>query len=302
MPETLKGKLSELPESTLLLEKDIVRMCYEENKSPKEIKEELNLGSVGQVNEVLRRDMLSRVKQFKKINKDSPDFYEARNEIINFLKFTRKLDYVTISEMLGIDRLSLFKIVSEITTCTSKNALTKEERRIRDNAMKSLALQGYSLQEIGNRAGISRQRVSRIFNEMGFKPIKGTRQIKMKSSLKQSELNKLMMKDFNDKLAEMNEKCISLRAQYGTLKIYHLERITEVRCKYLREIMKHPTLLNYEEYVNTRRLVRATYNKWKENNKSSKYVDFASETLDLVANYERTKCFKNLTEVDKKQK
>lgn len=294
MSETIRGRISVLPDNILEKSDSIVKLYYDEHLRQTQIKEVLGLGSTSQVAEVLRRDMTERVKAFKKLKKESPDYSTQLQNIVCFLKFDRKLGYTSISTMLEIPKEDLISLINHLPQKTARRVLSMEERRERDNLMKKMALEGYTLQEIGIKVGVSKQRVSRIFTEMGFKPIKGTRQTKMKSTLSTSDINQLMMADFNAKLTEQSTKYRRLKMQYATLKAYHAEKMAELRCMLLEEIMANISVANFENYKLQRRLIKAIYNKYKETNKTGDVVRKVNDIVQKINNFEGTVAYQRL--------
>ena len=87
---TIRGRLAQLPKGVATQEKEIMHLYYDLGIKQKDIKEKLNLSSVSVVAEVLRRDAVNRVENFKKLDPKSEGYQEKAVEIIKFLKNFRK--------------------------------------------------------------------------------------------------------------------------------------------------------------------------------------------------------------------
>ena len=88
---TVRGRLSQLPKGVVKQEKEIMHLYYDLGIKQKEIKDRLDLDSVSVVAEVLRRDAVNRVEEFKELNPNSEGYQEKAVEIID------KIDKIAIT-------------------------------------------------------------------------------------------------------------------------------------------------------------------------------------------------------------
>ena len=304
---TVRGRLSKIPSDTVTKKEEIIKMYYVDGVKQQEIKKQLSLSSVSVVAEVLRQDMLERINSFKAINLKeikATDYDKKRIEIIKFLKNDRKMDYSSIAVALNIPREEVFKIVSSETSGL-RNTLSQAERDLRNNEMKRLSLEeGLSLKEIGKRVGVSKQMVSRIFKEMGYEPIRGTRKVKMKATAF-PELTSLITNDFNAKLSEITEQLREVKSQYASSRQYSNKVILELRCLLVQSLSEHLTLANFKEFQKQSKIVKSIYSQYTNTTTDETrppLYGMLVDTVQLINNIERRKAFTDLKEIFKGQK
>ena len=275
---TVRGRLAEIPKSAMKLEKQIMDLYYEKGIRQKDIKELLKLDSVSVVAEVLRRDMITRVENFKKIDPASEGYQEKAVEIIKFLKNYRKLDYSSIGTLLELPRDVVFRTIADETSGL-RNTLTATEREDRNNEMLRLSQEEFlSVTEIGKKMGLSKQMVSRIFTEMGYKPIRGTRKIQIQQK-NIPALNKIMQEDCNAKLKEMSDKLRQVRAEAASSRQYSNSIIIELRCKLVQEICKHVDKTNEHEFKLQSNYLKRILKQLNETNANPPYRALIEETI-----------------------
>ena len=234
---TVRGRLAQLPKGVAKQEKEIMHLYYDLGIKQKDIKEKLNLSSVSVVAEVLRRDAVIRIENFKKLDPKSEGYQEKAVEIIKFLKNFRKCDYSSISTILELPRETVFKIISDETSGL-RNTLTNSEREDRNKEMIRLsAEEGLSVTEIGKRMGLSKQMVSRIFTDLGYKPIRGTRKVQITQNI--ADMHQFIKDDCNAKLKELNDELRKVKGEAASVRQYNNRLIAKLRCKLIHEIAKN---------------------------------------------------------------
>ena len=280
---TVRGRLAELPKDVITQEKKILKLYYEQGIKQKDIKDKLGLNSVSEVAEILRRDMVSRVETFKKISNKSSEYSKAAVEIIKFLKNYRKLDYSSIATMLGLPKETVFKTISDETTGL-RNSLTVAEREDRNTEMLRLSREeGLSVTEIGKRMGLSKQMVSRIFTDMGYKPIRGTRKVQI-TQKNLPEAVKFIKDDCNAKLQELNNELRKVKSEYASSRQANIRISLELRCKLVKAVNKLNDKESEHELKIQKGYLQKIYNQLIETNSNPPYLSMLKETLDEVNN------------------
>ena len=283
---TVRGRLSQIPKGVAKQEKEIMHMYYELGVKQKDIKEQLNLSSIAIVAEVLRRDAVTRVENFKKLNPNSEGYQEKAVEIIKFLKNYRKCDYSTIGTVLGLSRDVVFKIISDETSGL-RNTLTNSEREDRNREMIRLsAEEGLSVTEIGKRMGLSKQMVSRIFTDLGYKPIRGTRKVQI-TQKHIPNLSQFIKDDCNAKLRELNDELRRVKGEAASVRQYNNRIIATLRCKLVKEIAKDVNEDNLHELKIQSRYIKQLYNQFLETTSSETrppHFALLEETIKVINN------------------
>ena len=283
---TVRGRLSQIPKGVAKQEKEIMHMYYELGVKQKDIKEKLKLSSVAIVAEVLRRDAVTRVVAFKKLNPTSEGYQEKAVEIIKFLKNYRKCDYSTISTILELPRDTVFKIISDETSGL-RNTLTNSEREDRNNEMIRLSKEeGLSVTEIGKRMGLSKQMVSRIFTDLGYKPIRGTRKVQI-TQKHIPNLSQFIKDDCNAKLRELNDELRRVKGEAASVRQYNNRIIATLRCKLVKEIAKDVNEDNLHELKIQSRYIKQLYNQFLETTSSETrppHFALLEETIKVINN------------------
>ncbi len=298
---TVRGRLANIPKNIIDKKEEIVRLYYVDGIKQQEIKKRLGLTSVSVVAEVLRRDMIEKINNFKAINLNetkATDYEKKKIEIIKFLKNDRKMDYSSIAVALNLPRDQVFKVVSSETSGL-RNTLSQTEREIRNQEMKRLSLEeGLSLQEIGNRVGVSKQMVSRIFKELGYEPIRGTRKVKMKAT-GLPELTNLITNDFNAKLSEITEQLREVKSQYASSRQYSNKVILELRCLLLQSLSEHLTIANFKDFQKQSKIIKSVYTQYTNTTTEDTRPPFygmLQDTVQLVNNIERRKAYLDIVD------
>ena len=232
-------------------------MYYEQGLKQKEIKDKLGLDSISVVAEVLRRDMVTRVEEFKKLDKNAKDYSNKVITIIKFLKNSRKLDYSSIATILEIPRDEVFRYISDETSGL-RNSLSVTERLDRNAEMVRLSQEeGLSVTEIGKRMGLSKQMVSRISTDMNYKPIRGTRKVQI-TQKNLPELLKFMKDDCNAKLGELHDELRSVKSAFASNRQYNNKVIIELRCKLIKAL-RNSNVPNEKELANQLKFINVIY-------------------------------------------
>lgn len=254
---TVRGRIATLPKKVTSQSDSIIKMYYEQGLKQKEIKEKLGLDSISVVAEILRRDMVTRVEEFKKLDKNAKDYSNKVITIIKFLKNSRKLDYSSIATILEIPRDEVFRYISDETSGL-RNSLSVTERLDRNAEMVRLSQEeGLSVTEIGKRMGLSKQMVSRIFTDMNYKPIRGTRKVQI-TQKNLPELLKFMKDDCNAKLGELHDELRSVKSAFASNRQYNNKVIIELRCKLIKAL-RNSNVPNEKELANQLKFINVIY-------------------------------------------
>ena len=254
---TVRGRIATLPKKVTSQSDSIIKMYYEQGLKQKEIKDKLGLDSISVVAEVLRRDMVTRVEEFKKLDKNAKDYSNKVITIIKFLKNSRKLDYSSIATILEIPRDEVFRYISDETSGL-RNSLSVTERLDRNAEMVRLSQEeGLSVTEIGKRMGLSKQMVSRIFTDMNYKPIRGTRKVQI-TQKNLPELLKFMKDDCNAKLGELHDELRSVKSAFASNRQYNNKVIIELRCKLIKAL-RNSNVPNEKELANQLKFINVIY-------------------------------------------
>lgn len=277
---TVRGRIATLPKKVTSQSDNIIKMYYEQGLKQKEIKDKLGLDSTSVVAEVLRRDMVTRVEEFKKLDKNAKDYSNKVITIIKFLKNSRKLDYSSIATILEIPRDEVFRYISDETSGL-RNSLSVTERLDRNAEMVRLSQEeGLSVTEIGKRMGLSKQMVSRIFTDMNYKPIRGTRKVQI-TQKNLPELLKFMKDDCNAKLGELHDELRSVKSAFASNRQYNNKVIIELRCKLIKAL-RNSNVPNEKELANQLKFINVIYKQTLETTTEGSrppYFKLIEETL-----------------------
>ena len=278
---TVRGRIATLSKDVTSQSDTIIKMYYAQGLKQKEIKDRLGLESTSVVAEILRRDMITRVEEFKKLDKNAKDYSNKVIAIIKFLKHSRKLDYSSISTILEIPRDEVFRYISDETSGL-RNSLSVTERLDRNAEMVRLSQEeGLSVTEIGKRMGLSKQMVSRIFTDMNYKPIRGTRKVQI-TQKNLPELLKFMKDDCNAKLGELHDELRSVKSAFASNRQYNNKVIIELRCKLIKALRNSNTP-NEKELANQLKFINVIYNQVLETTTEGSrppYFKLIEETLE----------------------
>lgn len=289
----IRGRVVNIPKISAEQKKKILNLYYEQGIKQQQIKEKLNLQSVSIVAEILRRDMIQRVEDFKKVSPESAEYPVKVLEIIKFLKVNRKLDYSSIATMLQLPKDFVFKTISD-ETAGLRNTLTKSERQDRNREMIKLSKSGLSVTEIGKRMNLSKQMVSRIFTDMGYKPIRNSRKVRV-TQKELPELMNFMRADVNAKLSELNTELKRVKTDSANMRNYYNKIITELRCSLIQALAEHLTLNNIEEFKKQCKIIRMSYTQLSKGENKPSYFTLVEETVKLIDNATRRKEFKEVS-------
>lgn len=277
---TVRGRIATLSKEAESRKDEIIKLYYEQGIKQKDIKEKLGLESTSVVAEVLRRDMITRVENFKKLSPASAEYPVQAVKVIKFLKNYRKLDYSSISTILELPREVVFKLISDETSGL-RNSLSVTERLDRNAEMVRLSQEeGLSVTEIGKRMGLSKQMVSRIFTDMNYKPIRGTRKVQI-TQKNLPELLQFMKDDCNAKLGELRDELRHVKGAFASSRQYNNRVIIELRCK-LINALRNSTVVNEEELESQLKFIRTIYKQilqTTDKNSRPPYYKLVRETL-----------------------
>ena len=277
---TVRGRIATLSKEAESRKDEIIKLYYEQGIKQKDIKEKLGLESTSVVAEVLRRDMITRVENFKKLSPASAEYPVQAVKVIKFLKNYRKLDYSSISTILELPREAVFKLISDETSGL-RNSLSVTERLDRNAEMVRLSQEeGLSVTEIGKRMGLSKQMVSRIFTDMNYKPIRGTRKVQI-TQKNLPELLQFMKDDCNAKLGELRDELRHVKGAFASSRQYNNRVIIELRCK-LINALRNSTVVNEEELESQLKFIRTVYKQilqTTDKNSRPPYYKLVQETL-----------------------
>ena len=277
---TVRGRIATLSKEAESRKDEIIKLYYEQGIKQKDIKEKLGLESTSVVAEVLRRDMITRVENFKKLSPASAEYPVQAVKVIKFLKNYRKLDYSSIATILELPREVVFKLISDETSGL-RNSLSVTERLDRNTEMVRLSQEeGLSVTEIGKRMGLSKQMVSRIFTDMNYKPIRGTRKVQI-TQKNLPELLQFMKDDCNAKLGELRDELRHVKGAFASSRQYNNRVIIELRCK-LINALRNSTVVNEEELESQLKFIRTVYKQilqTTDKNSRPPYYKLVRETL-----------------------
>lgn len=291
-----RGQIASVPKLPQKTVDEVIRLYYHEGKKQTEIQKILKLRSSRVVAELLRRDMISRIKEYRKVDKNSTDYDKKTQDIIYFLKAYRKLSYTQIATALFMSVDEVYSIAANSIEGL-RNSLSDKERRERNEEMVRLSKEeGLSVTEIGQKMGLSKQMVSRIFASIGYKPIRGTRNLKINSKTL-PELMDFVRTDCNAKLKEVTDKLREQKVKYTSLKQYTSRAMVELRCELVQEQSTHLTALNYKSFRNNTITIKTLYRKARELEEKPVYYPLLVGTMRLILNTERRKEFKELKNV-----
>lgn len=296
---TKRGRLTTVPAKISAQKAEILEMYYDKGMKQQEIKVSVGASSVSEIAELLRTDMEDRIKVFKTLKDTSSGYEDKFIELVLFLRNQRKMTYQDISLKLDVDKVTIFNMIHS-SNSKVRIAMTNEEKRERNELMKQMSIDGISLTEIGKRMGISKQMVSRIFAEIGYKPIRGTRFLKSRASKNTPELTKHVIEDCNGKLAELATELAKFKSKYTSSKQYTSKVIVELRCALVKEICKNVTLDNWDILQTQRKLLLSLHKEWSADTNEKAQFALVNETVELLKRTEKTTAYIKVRELIKK--
>ena len=277
-----QGKVSALPQDVLAKKDKVVELRYTHGMKQQDIAKQLGIRSQSYVAELLRLDIEDKVANLVEVNQDSPEYQERLVDLIVFMRDTQQWNYKKIAEVLGMDKYKIFEIIREYSKASGKNpskirySLTNEEKKERNKDLVELSMKGYSVTEIASKVYLSKQRVSSIFSDMGYVPIKGRALVKMESNENTPELVKLVIDDCNVKLEEISKSLQATRDQFAMYKYTTQKQLTELRCNYMVTLLNSPYEVYskpeiQQTYTTLRRILRSAWTNISKNKKGSTY-------------------------------
>lgn len=282
-----RGRLAELSREDISKTDKVVKLYYEENKKQQQIKSELNLSSVSVVAEILRRDMMKRVQDFKATPKNSVEYQEVLAKTITFLRKQRKMDFIEMATILDLPRAEIAKYLQKDSNL--RNFLSASERNDRAAEMKRLSMEeGLSVTDIGRTFGVSKQLVSRIFKSMGYVPVKGTRNYQIKAQKNAPAIVKMVADDANEKVAEIRSKMDKVRLDYANYKNYSNQVIIGLRCALIQEICANLNHTNLAEFKIQKTHIRKVYNAVESTTSGKTRPPYYQQLVDALQVIERT--------------
>lgn len=210
---------------------DILFMRYKQLMNVASISQILNL-SEDVIREYLNEDTQKRIKVFKDTAKNSKDYQSRKLEVIKFLKNEQQRDCAEIALMLGLSEVNIYETIGTLGKKNSiKTTLNREEKRKRDEEIVRLnAEEGLTLDAIGKRFGLSKQRISDILKEMGCIPVTGHKIRAMDRDKNKSILTKKSIDTYNKKLKELSMEIRLIKQKHSVYKYHSLRQLTELRC------------------------------------------------------------------------
>lgn len=282
-----RGRLAELSKEDIRYTDRVVKLYYDENKKQQQIKTELGLSSVSVVAELLRRDMMKRVQEFKSTPTNSPEYQEKLASIIKFLRKQRKMDFIEMATVLNLPRAEIAKYLQKDSNL--RNFLSASERNDRAMEMKRLSMEeGLSITDIGRTFGVSKQLVSRIFKSMGYVPVKGTRNYKIKAQQNAPAIVKMVADDADQKVREIHAKMDRQRLDFANYKAYTNATIIGLRCTLINEICANLNHTNLSEFKIQKTHIRKVYNAVEKTTSSKTRPAYYQQLVDALQVIERT--------------
>ena len=166
-----------------------------------------------------------------------------------------------------------------------RNTLTNSEREDRNREMIRLsAEEGLSVTEIGKRMGLSKQMVSRIFTDLGYKPIRGTRKVQI-TQKHIPDLNQFIKDDCDAKLKELNDELRRVKGEAASVRQYNNRIIAQLRFKLVKEIAKDVNDDNVHELKIQSRYIKQLYNQFLETTSEETrppHFSLLQETINVI--------------------
>lgn len=221
---------------------NIVLMRYKQLMNTREIAEIL-CKTEEFVHRALEIDTVDRINALKAMPLNSPEYLVARRTLIKFMRDCQNKDYGTIAKSLGITENLVAKELKsplEVENKVYKNKLNREEKRKRNNEIVRLnAQEGLTLEAIGARFGISKQRVSDIMKSLGYIPLTGNKIRAIDKSANKSVLSKKSIETYNQRIADMGTEIRTLKQRHAMYKYNTGKVITDLRCSFLETIINN---------------------------------------------------------------
>lgn len=221
---------------------DIVLMRYGRLMNTREIAKLLNV-SEKHIHEALEIDTIERINALKAMPVDSPEYVTTRRGLIKFMRDSQNKDYGTIAKSLGITENLVAKELNsplKVENKVYKNKLNREEKRKRNNEIVRLnAEEGLTLEAIGTKFGISKQRVSDIMKSLGYVPLTGNKIRAIDKSVNKSVLSKKSIDTYNARIQEMGTEIRTLKQRNAMYKYNTGKVITDLRCSFLEFIINN---------------------------------------------------------------
>jgi DNA-directed RNA polymerase specialized sigma subunit len=297
-----QGKVGTLPQEVLDKKQEVVNLRYVKGMKQQEIAKELGLRSQSYVAELLRMDIEDKIRDIGTFDPESTEYKAHLIDLVVFMRDTQHWNYKKIAELLGVDKYKVFEIIREYSKALGKNtakirySLTNEEKKERNNDLVKLSQQGYSVTEIASKVYLSKQRVSSIFSDMGFVPIKGRNLSRMESNENTPELVKLVIDDCNVKLDEISKSLQQTKDQYAMYKYSTQKQVTQLRCTIMTLLISNKFQLVaekkwFDEYVTLRKTLRTAWTAIKNAPKAATY-EVLKDINEQINEFESSEYYK----------
>lgn len=291
-----QSNLKQQPQFTPVLKNRIIEWHFgKRGYDVNEIARELGVGELWSIEEVIISEREYKKNFLKEAKKLGASYKGQLVEWVKYARTTLHQTYYEIAKELGFDEMEIYDIIFtyEVTPSSTKkylkNAFTREEKQYRREAMTRINKENHlTLEQIAQMFHLTKQRVSAIFQEMGYKPV-STHTIKRVVQDKYlPQFKDMINEDIKNQLDTLRKEVRTTKQRASVAKYHYNKIVIALRCKYLEKIMKTWDEDDRADYTGNRRVLINIY-KELSSDKSNYTEEFSkvSEILHKMCEFEK---------------
>lgn len=281
-------------ERTPETEQKILDLHFGQEVLSHQIAKQLKTDKIWVIDEVIKDEETRRKNNLIKLISKGKSYQEDLISWVKYSRVVRKKAYYEIAQELGVDELKIYDIVffQKVTKKANgkyaENSFTRAELLYRNGKMTELNIAGKPLSEIADVYHLTRQRVSYIFQEIGYVPI-ATKSIKTMAHTKYlPHLNQIMTDEVKEQITNLKKEIRTTKQKAAVAKFHYNKVIMKLRCSYLIKMTKAWDEADRPDYIANRRTLVIIYNELTRDmsNYTSEY-QLIEETLRALAKFEK---------------
>lgn len=262
-----------------------------------EIATKLGVNETWLVSDTVDTELTARIEDIQTLSHEGKPYKTLLVELTKYLREMRNLGYNEIAELVGLPELEIYDIVFNYPVTPSKtgykkNSFTREEKTYRDEAMVKMNTEGgLTLQQIGNKLHLTKQRVSAIFKDLSYTPI-NTHHLKTITAEKYADkFAEIAEDDMAAKILALQDEIRTLKQRSAVTKYHYNKTIISLRCRLIMQYMLRWSELTKEEradYGAHRRVLEQIGEDMKNDTEYTQEQAMVKEMLIRVDTFEKT--------------
>lgn len=232
------------------------------------IKNLVGVDDINKIQEVLDRDKIKVIEQFKTIDRKAPNYSDKLINAVRLLRSEYNMNYREIGKALKESEYVIFDIIRRQPVSRNSNGgyarakFTREEKRMRNKDIIKLNREGKTLLEIGRIYFTSKQNISAIMKELEYQPISQNEALGIGAEAPDTDVRIL---ELEAKVEELKEILTTTRKQASITKYHMNSQILDLRIGYVTALMENICFGKQDDetlkqYKALRHTLRRTYN------------------------------------------